>query len=307
MKKNNITLKKLEIFLAFMSKKNISQTADELELSTVSVHRSLHTLEEDINCPLFIHKGRNLHPMPSAYKFKEYAQQILELTDEAIAATTLAAGIEQHQLKIGALYSLTLEVLPQLIMDFKVRKPETHIDLSMGSNSELLMSLENNQLDAIFIEISQNEIDHHRFEVLPIFDDKLFVAGPVTSPLLNHSTIDLKTLKENNFIALAKGFATNNSFQQAFAKANYEPNITMYVNNIFSQINLVSADMGFCLLPGRMKNFYQDKIKMVEIQQDEPVMQTIGLMFAKNRECDPNILALLASSRMYSLSASKKQ
>ncbi|RKS84458.1 LysR family malonate utilization transcriptional regulator [Orbus hercynius] len=299
MKKNNITLKKLEVFLVFMSKGNISLAADELSLSSVSVHRALHTLEDDINCPLFIHKGRNLHPMPAAYKLQEYAEQILELADEAMTATALAAGIEQHKLKIGALYSLTIDILPKLIMDFKLRKPDTRIDLSMGSNHELLASLENNQLDAVFVEITQGEIDPHNFEILPIFDDQLFIAGAIDSPLLKGTTIDLTTLQDQNFIGLTKGFATNNSFEHVFANTNYTPNISLYVNNIFSQINLVSANMGYSLLPGRMRSAYQDKIKMVAIKQENPVMQTIGLVFAKNREYDPNILSLLACSRMY--------
>jgi len=305
MKQNNITLKKLEIFLVFMSKGNISLAAGELELSTVSVHRALHSLEDDINCPLFIHKGRNLLPMPAAFKFKEYAQEILELADTAIKETYLAAGIEQHRLKIGALYSLTADILPELIMDFKLRKPDTHIDLSMGSNHELLASLESNQLDAVFIEITQDEIDHNRFETLPILTDELFIAGPINSPLLVKQAINLNDLKDQNFIGLNKGFATHHSFQQAFAKVDYTPNITIYVNDIFSLINLVCAGMGYSLLPGRMKTFYKDKLKMVTVEQQNPVIQTIGLVFAKSREYDPNILSLLASSRMYSINHAK--
>lgn len=50
--------------MMFMTKNNITRTAEALDLSSVSVHRALHTLEEAINCPLFIHKGRNLVPLP---------------------------------------------------------------------------------------------------------------------------------------------------------------------------------------------------------------------------------------------------
>ncbi|WP_392561479.1 LysR family transcriptional regulator [Orbus sturtevantii] len=301
MKHNNITLKKLQIFLVFMSKGNISLAAEELDLSSVSVHRALHSLEEEMNCPLFSHKGRNLEPIISAYKFKEYAERILELADEAINQTRLAAGIDQRKLKIGALYSLTADILPELIMDFKLRKPNTEIDLSMGSNHALLASLENNELDAIFIEITQDKIDHNQFEHLPIFSDELFIAGPIDSPLLNQSTVNLNDLKGKSFVGLNKGFATYHSFQQAFANVDYTPNITIYVNDIFSLINLVCGGMGYSLLPGRMKTFYQDKLKMVRIEQKNPVIQTIGLVFAKNREHDPNLLSLLASSRMYTI------
>ncbi|KJG71609.1 hypothetical protein UA70_06780, partial [Raoultella planticola] len=61
-----ITFRKLSIFMMFMVKGNIARTAEAMELSGVSVHRALHTLEEGVGCSLFVHKGRNLLPLPAA-------------------------------------------------------------------------------------------------------------------------------------------------------------------------------------------------------------------------------------------------
>lgn len=54
---DDITFRKLTIFMTFMEKGNIARTAEALDISGVSVHRALHTLEENVRCPLFIHKG----------------------------------------------------------------------------------------------------------------------------------------------------------------------------------------------------------------------------------------------------------
>ncbi len=62
----DMSFRKLEIFIAFMACGNIARAAEQLSLSNVSVHRALHTLEENIRCPLFIHQGRNLKPLPAA-------------------------------------------------------------------------------------------------------------------------------------------------------------------------------------------------------------------------------------------------
>ncbi len=43
--------------MMFMAKGNIARTAEAMKLSSVSVHRALHTLEEGVGCPLFVHKG----------------------------------------------------------------------------------------------------------------------------------------------------------------------------------------------------------------------------------------------------------
>ncbi|EAC1130661.1 LysR family transcriptional regulator [Salmonella enterica subsp. enterica] len=43
---DDITFRKVTIFMAFMEKGNIARTAE-----------ALHTLEENVRCPLFVHKG----------------------------------------------------------------------------------------------------------------------------------------------------------------------------------------------------------------------------------------------------------
>ncbi len=48
-----ITFRKLSVFMMFMAKGNIARTAEAMKLSSVSVHRALHTLEEGVGCPLF--------------------------------------------------------------------------------------------------------------------------------------------------------------------------------------------------------------------------------------------------------------
>jgi LysR family malonate utilization transcriptional regulator len=60
-----VTLKKLEVFLAFMRLHSLSRVAEELGQSTVSVHRALHTLEEGLRCPLFRRRCRPLSRLPS--------------------------------------------------------------------------------------------------------------------------------------------------------------------------------------------------------------------------------------------------
>ena len=51
----DITFRKLEILLAFMETGNLARAAERLDISTVSVHRALHSLEA----------GRAMRAVPS--------------------------------------------------------------------------------------------------------------------------------------------------------------------------------------------------------------------------------------------------
>ena len=87
-----LTLKKLEIFLAFMRTGNLSRAAVELQTSTVSVHRAIHSLESALRCPLFKHEGRNLTPLESAYVLEERAQKLVQEVLATVELTRQAAG-----------------------------------------------------------------------------------------------------------------------------------------------------------------------------------------------------------------------
>jgi len=299
---DDITFRKLSIFMAFMEKGNIARTAEALEISAVSVHRALHSLEEGVCCPLFVHKGRNLMALPAAETLLEYCQEAIGLLAKGIDETRRAAGVGQGRLRVGTLYSLTLETVPRLIMGMKLRRPDLELDLTMGSNQVLLNMLEDNVLDAILISVSEAQIDRKLLEVMPLFHDDIYLAAPAAEALDSSHEADLRHYKDRKFVSLAEGFATYAGFQEAFHVAGFEPDIVTRVNDIFSMLSLVQAGVGFSLVPGRMKKLYEKDLQLVKLAEPYQMRQQIALVFARSRERDPNLLALAAEGRMYALS-----
>ncbi|MTH47765.1 LysR family transcriptional regulator [Intestinirhabdus alba] len=299
---DDITFRKLTIFMTFMEKGNIARTAEALDISSVSVHRALHTLEENVRCPLFIHKGRNLIAQPAALTLLEYCQEVTQLMARGLEETRKTAGVGQGRLRVGTLYSLTLETVPHLIMGMKLRRPDLELDLTMGSNETLLAMLEEGSLDAILISVSESEIDHNSLELLPLFHDDIWLAAPATATLDTSSPADLRDYREQKFVSLVEGFATYAGFQEAFHVAGFDPEIVTRVNDIFSMLSLVQAGVGFALMPGRMKKMYENSVQLLKLAQPYQMQQQIAIVFARNRERDPNMLALAAEGRMYARS-----
>jgi len=292
-----ITLKKLEVFLAFMRLQSLGKVAEELGQSTVSVHRALHTLEEGLHCPLFRREGRNLAPLPAAYAFAKHAQRAVDETEEGIRKAREMAGVAGARMKIGSLYSLTLRCIPQLLMGLKLRRPELQIDLTLGSNQELLRSLAEGRLDAIVIGL-QAPVEDPQLLAVPLFEDEVRLAAPQGSPYAGRAHVDLRELRGEKFITLGGGFVTSDSFDHAFQLAGYVPETVMRVGDIFSLINLVGGGMGYSLLPGRVAGF-SSRVDLIPLDARYASRQTITLLISRSRERDPNVLALAAECRMY--------
>ena len=293
-----ITLKKLEVFLTFMKVGTLSEAAEKLQLSSVSVHRAIHSLEEGLKCPLFRQEGRLLTPLPSARVLEERVTQVLNDLQDGITSTREVAGIYSNQFKLGALYSLTISTLPQLIAGLKRRKSDLNIELSLGSNASLLGKLRSFELDVILIS-AEKTIDDVEYTHLPLFEDELMLAVSCDSPLANKSQIKLEDFQHENFVTLSDGFATSADTKKVFQKAGIQPNIAMELGDIFSLMSMVSGGVGYAILPRRVEHVFDTKIKLLSMENMADMKQQVVMVCLASRERDPRILNCIVECRNY--------
>lgn len=294
-----LTLKKIQIFLAFMRCGNLSKTATEMQISNVSVHKALHSLENSLRCPLFKNEGRNLIPLKSAYVLEDHSKKIVQDIVATVNKTREAAGFASKIFHLGSLYSLTVNTIPSVISGLKLRRGDLDIQLSLSSNIDLVKKLKATELDAIIVAL--NETTHDQvFESLPMFQDDIFLAVNKNSKYAKFNEINLSKLKDETFLTLAKGFATRNDSDIVFDKAGVNPKVFLEVSDIFTLISMVSSGVGFALLPGRISTIYENSVKLVRLEPQYQIKQEIGLVFLKSKERDPNLLAFIAECRMFS-------
>jgi len=289
-----VTFRKLEILLAFMETGNLARAADKLEISAVSVHRALHSLETGLRCALFRHEGRNLHPTEAAQALAEVAREVLLAMSEGIRTTREVAGYSADRIRVGSLYSLTNRAVPRVVMGMKLRKPELQTELVLGSNADLLERLRAGSIDAALMATPEGAPD---VESEPLFEDEIYFAAPVGSRYCAMEQVDLSTCADERFVSLSEGFVTYHGFMESFRVAGFTPNVVMKTGDIFSLMNLVSGGMGYTLLPGRVRAVMPQKVQLIALQPKYAMRQTIALNFLRTRERDPNLLALLSVCR----------
>lgn len=290
-----ITFRKLEVLVAYLQAGNLTRAAELLEVSTVSVHRALHSLEDGARCQLFRHAGRNLVPTEAAQVLAEAARDVLRRMSDGIRATREAGGYSSGRVRIGSLYSLTIATVPRVIIDLKLRKPELQTELVLGSNAELLRKLKQGEIDAALVAVPDAEPE---VESIALFEDDIHFAAPVGSRYAAMEAVDLRACADERFVSLGDGFATYTGFVEAFRVARFTPQVVMKVGDIYSLMNLVSGGVGCTLLPGRVRDVFKDKVQLIPVRPEYRMRQTIGLHFMRTRERDPDLLALAAVCRL---------
>jgi LysR family malonate utilization transcriptional regulator len=291
-----ITFRKLEILLAFMETGNLARAAEQLGVSTASVHRALHSLETGTRCALFRMEGRNLLPTDAALALAETAREVLRTMAEGIRSTRELAGYAADRIRIGSLYSLTHRVVPALVMGLKLRKSEIQTELVLGSNADLLRKLHEGVIDAALMGLPEGASD---VESQVLFEDDIFFAAPEGSRYAAQAEVDLSACADERFVSLSEGFVTYGGFMEAFRVAGFTPQVVMTTGDIFSLMNLVGGGMGCTLLPGRVRSSLPRKVQLIPMQARYSMRQKISVCFLRTRERDPNLLALLAACRGY--------
>jgi LysR family malonate utilization transcriptional regulator len=291
-----ITFRKLEILLAFIEAGSLGRTAERLGTSPVSVHRALHSLEAGVRCTLFRPEGRNLLPNDAAQALADVAREVLRTMAEGIRSTRQVAGYAADRIRIGSLYSLTSGTVPALIMGLKLRKPDIHTELVLGSNADLLLKLREGAIDAALMGEPEGAPD---LESQALFEDEIFFAARAGSALAQQTAVDLAACANERFVSLTEGFVTTSRFVEAFRVAGFTPNVVMTTGDIFSLMNLVGGGIGCTLLPGRIRTVLPREVRLIPLQSRYALRQKISASFLRTRERDPTLLSLLAACRQY--------
>ena len=247
-----------------------------------------------MSCVLFRQEGRNLVPTPDAQRLAQTARDTAALLAEGVRATREIAGYAADRIRMGSMYSLTSRVVPAVVLGMKQRSPGLQIELVLGSNADLLARLRDGAIEAALMAVPQGAAD---IESEPLFEDQSFFAAPAGSAYAILGEVDLGACRQERFVSLTDGFATQHSFTEAFRIAGFTPQIAMHTGDIYSLMNLVGGGVGCTLLPGRVRNVLPDTVRLVPLQPRYRVRQTIALNFSRSRERDPNLLGLLAVCR----------
>ena len=83
-----VSCRRLEIFLAYMQYGSLTSAGAALDASPVSVHRALHALEEGMRCSLFRHEGRRLIPNEAAHVLAKVAEDVVGRLERGVEASS---------------------------------------------------------------------------------------------------------------------------------------------------------------------------------------------------------------------------
>ncbi len=138
----------LESLVTVVDNGSMAEAARRLNLTPAAVAQRLRALEAELGLRLVLRAGRNMKPTEDGLAVVSRARRLLaELRDLAAIADRSLAG----ELRIGAVPTATIGLLPGLMTRLQEAHPRIEIRIQPGASAELYGRVQAGELDAAVI------------------------------------------------------------------------------------------------------------------------------------------------------------
>lgn len=215
-----MTLDQLRIFIAVAEREHLTQAAAALNLTPSSVSSAIQTLEQRYGVHLFHRVGRRIELSADGRAFLAQACSVVAGAQAAEQALGEFGGLSRGTLTLAASQTLTSYWLPPILMQFAKTYPAIRLRVDEGNTSMVASAVLHGRCELGFIE---GEIDEPALALTIVDDDRLVVVAAPDHPLLKAREVGIPQLAKARWIMREVGSGTRSVFEQAFAKADFDP------------------------------------------------------------------------------------
>lgn len=241
-----LDLSRLRIFVAVARAGSFTRAAEELSLRQPTVSQQIQVLERGLRTRLFERLGRGIQLTTAGTALLGYAERILELVDEAQAATREAAGLALRTLRLGAGNTLATYILPDLLARLRWERPDVVVQIIVGNTEQLIDAVLDHRVELALVG---SPILDNRLSIHPFLRDELVVIAPPDEPWSSRSSIRLDELHSQTLLMREPGSALQASLQEILREHEVEPEHTITLGNLEAIKRSVEAGLGVSIVP----------------------------------------------------------
>lgn len=236
----------LETFLTVAREGSFSKAAKKLYRTQPAISQTVRKLEEEIGEALFDRSSREGILTDAGKVLEEYAQRLLNMRTEALAAVGELRQLERGRLSIGANEVTCLYLLPMLDK-FRDRCPMVSIAVQREMASHIPEELLNRSIELGLITY---KIDQPDLKSIVIYRDELVFVMPPTHPLAGAGQLSITQLGAEVFVAHNVFSPYRVKVIDTFKNKNVPLHMHVELPTVEAIKKFVARERGLALLPG---------------------------------------------------------
>ena len=239
-------LTQLEFFLKVVEEGSFSRAADRVFRTQPAVSIAIRRLEEEIGAPL-IDRSQKVPTLTAAGEVvHDYARRMIALRDQARSAVSELRELQRGRVRIGANESTSLYLLPQVILAYREHHPNVKVEIYQHTSDRLSREVLDRNVDFAIMAFEPVDRD---LEAFPVLTDELILILHPEHPLVNSSSVTVKELGEESFVAHNVPTRSRQKVIEFFAENHTTLNIILELATIETIKRFVALKIGLAFVP----------------------------------------------------------
>lgn len=279
----NYTLHQLHVFLKVTQTLSITKAAEVLHLTQPAVSIQLKNFQDQFEIPLTEVVGRKLFVTDFGKEISIAAENILQQVDAINYKTIAFKGQLTGRLKLSVV-STGKYVMPYFLSDYLKLHPEIELLMDVTNKSQVIQSLENNDVDFSLVSVLP---DHLQIDKVELLQNKLFLVGN-SDRKFSTKAYDKNIFETLPMIFREAGSGTRHVMEKFIQRNKLPVKKKMELTSNEAVKQAVIAGLGYSIMPLiGIKNELQSNVLQIIPVKGFPIKSTWHLIWLKGKKFSP--------------------
>ncbi|WP_033283397.1 LysR family transcriptional regulator [Streptomyces sp. NRRL F-525] len=292
-----LNLERLRTLDALARYGSVSGAAEGLHVTTSAVSQQMSKLEREVGQQLLAKNGRGVRLTDAGRLLAEHAGRILSQVELAQADLEAQRGQVVGELRISAFPTAARGLFPTALAALRARHPALRVRSTELEPENGIAGVVRGDLDlAVVLDWYNKPMPLPDGLVkAPILDDPADVAMPADHPLAGRDEVDLGEFADDEWITWAEGEFCHEWLMFTLRSRGIEPIIGHRAAETHTQLGLVAAGLGVCVVPLLGRNPMPAGVVTVPLKQR--VRRHVYVVWRADADRRPSIRAAVEALR----------
>ena len=237
---------KYDAFLKVAETGSFKQAAHDLGYTQAGISYLVSTLERELDVPLFVRDYGGAHLTSDGADLLPWVQNVCNSERQLEMRLAELKHLESGIVRVAAFTSTAIQWFPGIAKRFLAQHPGIDLQLICVDDEDALEeAVWRGDADCGFFVYPIK----HDLHAVPLRKDPLLVVLPPDHPLAGAPFFPTEALAREPYVQL-QGNARPSEMEALFEANGVTPNVRFTVDSDYAVMSMVSAGLGFSVLPG---------------------------------------------------------